>query len=286
MLPQKLRSDIHQLRRVQGASSQLRTGRRVGRPPREMIMHLKDSQRADAVRRVDISRMPGQGRVQAVKDALSCHECLSGAALLSRTAVVDHGPFLPVFLQIILDRHSGGKGARAKQVMAAAVALFARGLRLRRIRFLGHGVKGVVFSQNADDGMPRSEPSQEGRLHPGQQTGHGKAFLFQKAAEQIRREILLKGGLRMLPDPVHCVKILLLFSFQRFKHLFFVHHFHPFFPAIYCGIILSSSENIFAKGAGTRKWAACRILPPYPPLRNGVCDEDCRIYAENLSGGL
>ena len=156
-----------------------------------MIMHLKDSQRADAVRRVDISRMPGQGRVQAVKDALSCHECLSGAALLSRTAVVDHGPFLPVFLQIILDRHSGGKGTSAKQVMAAAVALFARGLRLRRIRFLGHGVKGVVFSQ-----------------------------------------------------------------------------------------------NIFAKGAGTRKGAACRILPPYPPLRNGVCDEDCRIYAENLSGGL
>ena len=67
-------------------------------------------------------RMPGQSKVQIVKAAGAGQESFSGAALLSRTAKVDHGSLRMGLQEPVANEAGRFHGAGSKKVVSAAMS--------------------------------------------------------------------------------------------------------------------------------------------------------------------
>ena len=65
--------------------------------------------------------MPAERGVQLVKHAVARHERLAGAALLAGAAVQNDGAAFAGLGEVVLQTDGGGHGARAQQIVAAAV---------------------------------------------------------------------------------------------------------------------------------------------------------------------
>ena len=66
--------------------------------------------------------MPGQSKVQIVKAAGAGQESFSGAALLSRTAKVDHGSLRMGLQEPVANEADRFHGAGSKKVVSAAMS--------------------------------------------------------------------------------------------------------------------------------------------------------------------
>ena len=125
VLPQELDAHVHQLHRVQGAAAPVRVSGGMGRHAGEVVLGLDAGVGGAGEHLVGVVRVPGEGRVQTVPQAVPGHEGLGGAALLAGAAVQHHGAGDLGGLQIRLHPQGGGHGAGAQQVVPAAVAAAA-----------------------------------------------------------------------------------------------------------------------------------------------------------------
>ena len=107
---------------------------------------------------VGVPRVPGDGGIQVLEEAVPGHEGLSGASFLSGAAIEDHGAMeLPGFYRI-LDGDGGTQAGGAQQIVPAALAaaVFHQGLLFGRAAFLGQAGQGIIFAQNTDAGASLS----------------------------------------------------------------------------------------------------------------------------------
>ena len=98
-------ADVHQLHGIQRRAAVLRRAGCMGGLTVEVERDVVDRQAARRRDGILRGRVPGDGGVEIVEDAVTRHEDLAGASLLGRTAVVADRAGPPVLLQPRLERH-------------------------------------------------------------------------------------------------------------------------------------------------------------------------------------
>ena len=126
MFPQELNAYIHQFHSIQGAASQVGRCCRMGCHSLEPVTDLIICQGTFKPGRIIVHGMPGQGCVQFIKNTITGHKRFSGTAFFTGTAKVDHRTGEISGFQICFDAYGRGNGARAQQIMPAAMTVSAR----------------------------------------------------------------------------------------------------------------------------------------------------------------
>ena len=183
---QVIDADIHQFDRIQRTASQMRRSSGVGRPALEAVGDLVVGEHGDRHDAVGPEGMPGDRRVDVVKNAVACHKRLAGTTLLAGAAVVtdDAGKSFP--LQHALDGNRRRQRSRAEQIVAAAVA----GAPLNQWGFfrdtasLAHSGQRVEFTQNGDDRPFFAIASHESSRDVGKIFRDRKALCFEFCGQQ------------------------------------------------------------------------------------------------------
>ena len=227
VLPQELYADVHQLHRVQGAAASFRRAGGVGRHAVELILHLDAGIGGAGDHLVAIVWMPGQRGIQLPPKLLPGHKGLGGAALLAGAAVEDHRAAFARLLQPGLHAKGSSHGARAQQVVAAAMTAAAGSQRfpLRHPGFLGKTGEGVILRQKADDRPTGAKGGRESRGNAAEAPLHPEALVFQHVTVQRGGALFLEGKLRKAPNlPGHLFDQIFFLFHRRQGDVFFVVH--------------------------------------------------------------
>ena len=126
MLPQKIRTDVHQLHGVERTAPQMGLDRRVGRDAVKAVEHLAVGKRGQIAHAGRVGRVPAERCVQCVEHAIASQKCLGGAVFLRRAAEIDHRARCTGRFQIGLDGKRRSERTDAEQVMPTAVSGTAR----------------------------------------------------------------------------------------------------------------------------------------------------------------
>ena len=143
------------------------------------------------------------GNAVKFKSTVPGHEGLAGAALLARTAKVDHRSLPAGALQIALHGKGRAEGAGAQQIVAAAVtAALPAALLAGDAGGLTQTAEGVKLPQNADDRPARAKAAGKGGGNARKLLLHAKALPAQHIAKIGRGLEFGEGRFRMVPQIV------------------------------------------------------------------------------------
>ena len=148
MFPKIIDADAHEFRRIQRRSSEFRSCRCMGGHTFEVKEDADIRQSGLRPDFVIIARMPGERRIHAVKDSLSCHDRLAVAFFLARASKKDHASRFRMLLKIRFHCKRCRHGSRTEQVVAAAMSVRVLPfgfLSHRAAAFLGQLRKSVIF---------------------------------------------------------------------------------------------------------------------------------------------
>ena len=191
----------------------------------EVVSHLNIGQAAAGHHCIEVGGMPGHGGIQLIKDALPSHKGLAGTTLLAGGAEVDHGTAAAGVLQVLLDTHRRGNGAHTEHIVSAAVTGGAgsHGLPDRTACLLAQAGQGIKFAQDTDHRLAAAIAGREGGFDAGHSAGHHKTLLLQLAAECLRRPVLGKGQLGIVPDLIAQRCEIERFGIDHLIHRFLIH---------------------------------------------------------------
>ena len=146
--------------------------------------------------------MPGDGGIQIPELAVAGHKALACAALLAGTSVEDHGSLKVALLDELLHRHGGSEGARAQQIVTAAVAVTAgdQGILPGHTGLLGQGGQGIILGENADLRASAAVGGGEGSGNISDLLPDLEALLFQELEIAFDRLVFVQAQLGVLPD--------------------------------------------------------------------------------------
>ena len=199
---QVIDADVHQLDRIQRTAPQMWRSSGVGRPALEAVGDLVVGEHGDRHDAVGPERMPGNRRINVVKNAIACHERLAGPPLLAGAAVVTDDAGKPCPLQHALDGNRRRQRRRAEQIVAATVAgapLDQRGF-FRNAASLAHSGQRVEFTQDGDDRPFFAIASHESSGDVGEIFRHRKTLRFEFCGQQRDRLEFLEAHFGQPPD--------------------------------------------------------------------------------------
>ena len=118
--------------------------------------------------------------IVAIKHSVAGHEGLTGAAFLTGAAVEDYGAGQFTSFNGFFNGDCGAYGTGTQQVVTAALAaaVGGQGLLFRGPGFLGQAGQGIVFTQNADDGLAGAVGAGESGGDAAEVLIHGEALFL------------------------------------------------------------------------------------------------------------
>ena len=204
MLPQIIDPHIHQLRCIQGRASQMGRATGMGRHAVKGKVAPHNGHISLGRHLIPCARMPGQGKVYAVKAPCSGHKLFGAGAFLRRAAEENHTAVQSLLNQAIPNGHSSGKAACAQKIVSTAVARspWRHSLPLRPGRPLAQTIQGIKLRQQSYHRRSGSVAE-----HGGKASGdtchmsfNGKSLPLQGPAKRCGGFRLTVGELRIGPD--------------------------------------------------------------------------------------
>ena len=102
--------------------------------------------------------MPGDGRIDLIKDSGSRHDRLSAPAFFCRASVNDHCASPGMFLQVIFKIQRGSHNCRAEKIVSASMSVsrLRTQFLLQTVCLLTEPVQSIVLRQKTDHRSPAS----------------------------------------------------------------------------------------------------------------------------------
>ena len=225
MLPQELNAYVHQLRAVQGGTALPGVASGMGSGARKFIDHLQAGGIGAGGDLIGKARVPGEGGIQVLEQAVSGHKGLTGAALFSGAAIEDDRTVELSGGDLLFDGNGGTEAGRTQQIVAAALAAaaLAEGLLFGHTGGLGQAGQGVIFRQNADFRAAGAVGSGKGRRNTAEVLFHLEALLLQQGHIGGSGLDFQHGQLGILPDLVTEGENFLFFRFNGLIKLLLAH---------------------------------------------------------------
>ena len=152
MFAQVVDPNIHELRAIERAAPQVWGRRRMRGHAMKVDLEGVHRQRCAIPDQIGIARMPGQGRIQVVKDAILGHKGLANQGLFGRAAIKANRACEVLLFHGRLHGQSRPQARGAKEIMPTAMTRSPFGNRIERWgHFLGKARQGIVLTQDADD---------------------------------------------------------------------------------------------------------------------------------------
>ena len=200
VLAQKLEPVAHQHDGVKSGTAAVRAERGVGGNAMKSELSRNNRQRASICHAIGVRRMPVQNHIHIFKQAGADHIDFSRAAFLGGGAVIAQRSGNVIFLHIILHRDHRQCGARAKQIVPAAMPCGRRHHRTAIwYRSLREPWQGIEFAQNRDDRFALAIRSDEARWLIGNRRLQGEAGSFQITLQQSGASVFVITKFGVLP---------------------------------------------------------------------------------------
>ena len=192
---------VHEFNGVEGAAP-MPGPRTVGRPTEELDREVVHRHRALVVHLREKDRVPVERHVEVVEEPVPRHVDLPDESFFGRSAVKADCALQRVTLSGTLERNRGPDGARAEDVVSAAVSV---GVPIRPWLLLRDGRvaeprQRVVLGEQTDHRAAASPLGDEGGRHVCDTALYAEALLFERTRQQLGGSALLEPGLGVLPE--------------------------------------------------------------------------------------
>lgn len=146
--------------------------------------------------------MPGEGRIDVIKQPFAHHKGFARAAFFPRATVEAQGACAAVLLQPFFSGHRRGESRRPEQIVPAAVTVAPRRrrCRLRAVGLLAKTRQGVKLAQQGNNRLALADAGDKSIGDPAGIPGKLKTFRFQGVRQPAGGPELLKARLRVIPD--------------------------------------------------------------------------------------
>ncbi len=148
--------------------------------------------------------MPGEGRIDIIKQPFAHHKGFSRSAFLAGTTVKAQRARAAVLLQPGFGGDRRGESRGTEQIVPATVAVGSRcrGGRFCAVGLLAESRQGVKFAEQGNDRFALADAGDKSIRDPAGIAGELKTFRFQGVGQPLGGPELLKAGLRVVPDVV------------------------------------------------------------------------------------
>ena len=148
--------------------------------------------------------MPGQRRIDIIKQPFAHHKGFSRSAFLAGTTIEAQRARAAMLLQPGFGGDRRGECRRTEQIVPAAVAVGSRcrGCRFRAVGLLAEARQGVKFAEQGNDRLAFADAGDKGIRDPTRIASELETFCLQGVRQALGGPVLLKAGLRVIPDVI------------------------------------------------------------------------------------
>lgn len=187
MFIEEIAAGGHQGDGIQRAPAQVRRISGVGRGAGKSPCRLNVGEGAGAEHPGPDFRMPGQRRIDIIKQPFAHHKGFSRTAFLAGTTVEAQSAAVAVLLQPAFGGDRRGECRGAEQIVPTAVAVGSRcqGRRFRAVGLLAESRQGVKFAEQGNDRLALTDAGDKGIRDPASIAGELKTFRLQGVGQPL-----------------------------------------------------------------------------------------------------